>query len=157
MFRPAFALCAIVWLASASPTAGVAAAATTLAAPKSVANEPLFTDIARRAGLLKIETEGWSKSGLDGEIAKLSGFDAFKADIAALAELDMKGHVVLAARGADGDLKCILKGISQDLAVKLLALEAASTPKARVQAMNDLTYLLRDNVEVITTPATTTS
>jgi hypothetical protein len=60
--------------------------------------------------------------------------------------------VLLAARGTDGDLKCILKGISQDLSVKLKALEAAPDAKARLQAVKELTYLLRDNVEVITSP-----
>jgi hypothetical protein len=64
----------------------------------------------------------------------------------------MKGHVVLAARGTDGDLKCILKGISLDLPLKLKALEEATSAKTRVAAMKDLSYLLRDNVEVITSP-----
>jgi len=64
----------------------------------------------------------------------------------------MKGHLTLAERGTDGDLKCILKGISQDLPVKLEAMQDAKDEAARKEALTDMSYLLRDNVEVITTP-----
>ena len=68
-----------------------------------------------------------------------------------------QGHLLLAKRGTDGDLKCILRGISQDLPLKLDAVTTAATPKDRDLALRDMAYLLNDNVEVITTPATVTS
>ncbi len=64
----------------------------------------------------------------------------------------MQGHLQLAQRGVDGDLKCILKGISQDLGVKLHDLGQAATGAAQDQALRDMAYLLNDNVEVITAP-----
>ncbi len=56
------------------------------------------------------------------------------------------------ARGAQDDLKCILHGISQDLSVKLAAVSAAKTGKDEDLALRDMSFLLRDNVEVITAP-----
>jgi hypothetical protein len=64
----------------------------------------------------------------------------------------MQGHVELAKRGTDGDLKCILRGISQDLPKKLADLTAAKTGPDQDQALRDMSYLLNDNVEVITAP-----
>ncbi|HEY5106275.1 MAG TPA: hypothetical protein VII73_05810 [Caulobacteraceae bacterium] len=150
----AVAFSAMLWLASTSPVGAQLPAPAVASAPHSVASEPLFADIVRRAGGLKAEAEAWRKSSLDGDTAGLAGFPAFKAALGDLADLDMKGHVTLAARGTDGDLKCILKGISQDLPVKFHDLEVAATPKARDQAIRELTYLLNDNVEVITAPPT---
>ena len=69
----------------------------------------------------------------------------------------MQGHKLLAARGTDGDLKCILRGIAQDLPVRLGEVEKARDPKARDRALKEMTWLLRDNVEVITTPPKVTS
>ena len=69
-----------------------------------------------------------------------------------LAALDMKGHVTLKDRGAVDDLKCILRGISQDLPEKLSAMSAAKTVKDLDMALRDMVYLLNDNVEVITAP-----
>ena len=59
---------------------------------------------------------------------------------------------MLVARGATDDLKCILHGISQDLSVKLTAVQAAKTGKDEELALRDMSYLLRDNVDVITAP-----
>ncbi|HQT54544.1 MAG TPA: hypothetical protein PKX06_13855, partial [Phenylobacterium sp.] len=78
----------------------------------------------------------------------------FKTRVDELAALDMQGHLLLAQRGTDGDLKCILRGISQDLPLKLEAMTAAATPKDRDLALRDMAYLLNDNVEVITAPPT---
>lgn len=64
----------------------------------------------------------------------------------------MQGHLILKERGTDGDLKCILRGISEDMPKKVAALEAAATPTERRAALDDLAYLLNDNVEVITAP-----
>ena len=52
----------------------------------------------------------------------------------------------------DGDLKCILRGIAEDIPLKLDAVEAATSPAARATALSELTYLLNDNVEVVTAP-----
>lgn len=148
----AVAFSALLWLTAASPTAGAASAPAAVEHPRSVAGEPLFADIVSRAGRLKAQTEALSATNLEGDLGAASWFPAFQTGIGELADLDMKGHVVLAARGTDGDLKCILKGIAQDLPVKLSDLKAATTAKTRLAAMKELSYLLRDNVEVITSP-----
>ncbi|MEJ0064802.1 MAG: hypothetical protein WDM85_04685 [Caulobacteraceae bacterium] len=147
----AVAFAATLWLAStsAAPPAGGAPVLTT---PPSVASEPLFVGIVQRAGKLKAETKAYETAPLDGGIDKLKDFSSFEAGVAELSSLDMQGHVELVSRGYTDDLKCILKGISQDLPVKLKALEAANDPKSRHDALEDMFYLLRDNVEVITAP-----
>ena len=149
----------LIWLASFAsggaiphPTLWTLASAAAPATTPNLAKEPLYADIVGRAESLKAVIDGYRKSG-----APIQGLDAFKAKIDALSALDMKGHLDLAARGTDGDLKCILKGISQDLPRKLAELSAATTAKDRAAALDDMFYLLRDNVEVITTPATVTS
>ena len=152
----AVAFSAMLFMASFSPDAGaergliVPIAAP--APPSSVATEPLFADIVSKAGALKAEVERLRTAGLDASVTDQPGYAAFKTRIQALAELDMQGHLTLAARGTDGDLKCILKGISQDLGMRLQQLESAATPAARDQALKDMSYLLNDNVEVITAP-----
>ncbi|MES2033162.1 MAG: hypothetical protein V4466_03205 [Pseudomonadota bacterium] len=148
----AIALSAMLWLASASPEAAPPPTPAVASAPTSVAQEPLFADIVVRAGVLKSQVEAWK--GVTGD---LPGFDAFKGKLGELAELDLQGHKLLAARGTDGDLKCILRGISQDLPVRLKDVETAADAKARDNALREMGWLLRDNVEVITTPPTATS
>jgi len=150
----AIAVTATLWLAFASPADGATlrpvAAVNAPASP--LASEPLFADIITRAGALKARVEGWR-----GQTGPLDGFAAFKTELAALTELDMKAHHLLAERGTDGDLKCILRGIAQDLPVRLGQVEAAADPQARDAALREVVWLLRDNVEVITTPASVTS
>ncbi|HWA63766.1 MAG TPA: hypothetical protein VG939_20490 [Caulobacteraceae bacterium] len=158
----AVAAAAMLWLSPMTLSGHPALQLAAVEAPAkpvapSVAAEPLFADIVRRAAALKAEAEGFRKDDLSGPSTALPGYAAFKARIGELADLDMKGHLELKARGTDGDLKCILRGISQDLPVRLHELEAADTPKAREDALKEMTYLLRDNVEVITTPATVES
>ncbi len=115
-----------------------------------LAREPLYADIVRQAGMLKAQVSTYR--AMAAGTAPLPGFDTFKTGIAALSDLDMQGHVDLAKRGTDGDLKCILRGISQDLPRKLTEVEKAATSDARSAALQDMFYLLRDNVEVITSP-----
>ena len=115
-----------------------------------LAREPLYADIVKRAGVLKAEVSTYRAAPAG--TAPLPGFDAFKSDVVALSALDMQGHLDLAKRGTDGDLKCILRGISQDLPRKLTEVEQATTGDARGAALQDMFYLLRDNVEVITSP-----
>ena len=119
-----------------------------VAAQNPLAREPLYADIVRRAAFLKSEVEAYRSAPAG---APLKGFDQFRSDVGALSALDLQGHLDLAKRGTDGDLKCILKGISMDLPRKLGELEAAGDKAdARKTALQDLFYLLRDNVEVIT-------
>jgi hypothetical protein len=133
----AIAAAAFLWLASSAP----APAPTNAALPTSTAQEPLFVDIVRRAAALKAEVAGGAP-----ELAGL------KKRVGELAALDMQGHVLLRERGTDGDLKCILKGIAEDLPLKLAAVEAAKDARTRKLAFDDLAYLLNDNVEVIQAP-----
>jgi hypothetical protein len=148
----AIALSALLWLASASPDVAAKPTPAVAAAPTSVAQEPLFADIVVRAGALKTQVEAWK-----GVAGPLAGFDAFKGRLTELADLDMQGHKLLAARGTDGDLKCILRGIAQDLPVRLKEVETAADAKARDNALREMGWLLRDNVEVITAPPTGSS
>lgn len=119
--------------------------------PIVVAAEPLFVDIVDRAGRLRGLAEGWAGADLS---ALLAGPDwaAFKVDAMALSERDMQGHLVLKERGVDGDLKCILRGISEDIPVRLTAFEAATSDAERASALAELAHLFEDNVEVITAP-----
>jgi hypothetical protein len=145
----AVAFAATLWLAS---TSAAPPPPTPMLTPPSVAGEPLFVGIVQRAGKLKAETKAYESAPLAGGVEQLKDFTAFEAGVAELSSLDMQGHVELVQRGYTDDLKCILKGISQDLPVKLKALEAANDPKSRHDALEDMFYLLRDNVEVITAP-----
>ena len=150
------ALAAYRILASAGPAGPAPQPATAVAGPTSVAREPLFADIVGRAGRLKARVEHYRNPALKAaaKAASLPRFDHFQAEVADLAALDMKGHEELARRGTDGDLKCILKGISVDLGVKLGELMKAPTGAAQDRALRDMAYLLNDNVEVITAPPT---
>lgn len=134
---------AVLWLAATGP---ISPGPGMSMPPAAVAQESLFADIVRRAGDLKVQ--------VDGVRAGKALPSDFKTRIGELAALDMQGHLLLAKRGTDGDLKCILRGISQDLPLKLEAMTAAATPKDRDLALRDMAYLLNDNVEVITAPPT---
>lgn len=123
-------------------------------APVSVAGEPLFSDIVARSGALKAVVDGWASAKAADEAAFFTSqaFVGFKAQAEQLAALDMQGHLILKERGTDGDLKCILRGISEDMPKKVEAVQAAATPAERATALSELSYLLNDNVEVITAP-----
>ena len=150
----AVASAAMLWLASTSPMAAgpTPFAVATATAPPSVAGEPLFANIVKQARALKAQTDAFRKADLTGAISALPAYGDFKTQIAALSDMDMQGHLTLKARGATDDLKCILRGISQDLPVRIAELESAATPKARDTALKEMSYLLNDNVEVITAP-----
>ncbi len=156
----AVAAAAVLWMASMNPAQGpdqvamilTSAPAPAASTPSSVAQEPLFMDIVRRARALKAEAERLQAAAGAAPVASLPGYAAFRQRIAELAVLDMQGHTTLAQRNSDGDLKCILRGISQDLPTRIQAVEAASTPAERQTALRDMVYLLNDNVEVITSP-----
>ncbi len=117
-----------------------------VARPLSLAHEPLYADIVARATALKTDVQHFEAAGA------VTDFDRFKARVEALAALDLKGHLDMAKRGTDGDLKCILKGISQDLPKKVDEVAQAASAEQRSKALTDMAYLLNDNIEVITAP-----
>ena len=148
----AIAAASMIWLASfgaeaAAPAPAPIPAVAASAPASPLVSEPLFADIIGRAGELGGRVQSWKGKPIDP-----AALARFKADVGELAALDMKAHVVLKERGTDGDLKCILRGISEDLPLKLKAVEEAKEGPARDAALTDLGYLLRDNVEVITAP-----
>ena len=122
----------------AAPAAAVPAAAL----PASLAQEPLYAEIVQRAKGLHLRVKA-AEASPNTDVAGL------KKEIEALAALDMQGHFDLKARNVDGDLKCILKGIAEDLPKRLDDLAAARDPDARVAALKEMSYLLNDNVEVV--------
>ncbi len=140
------ALAAALLLSDPNVALAAAEPAAVAGAPVSVASEPLFADIVARASALKALSQGFAPD------ATPAGWTHFRAQATELAGLDMQGHLILAERGTDGDLKCILRGIAEDIPVKLDAVEQAASPEARALALSELTYLLNDNVEVITSP-----
>lgn len=123
-------------------------------APVSVAQEPLFADLVARSGALKSIVDGWMASGEADNSGFFTGaaWAAFKGQATELAQRDMQGHLILKERGTDNDLKCILRGISEDIPLKVAALEGAADASARKLALDELSYLLNDNIEVITSP-----
>jgi hypothetical protein len=146
-----------LWMAALAPLPTGAATAPSvqlaIATPGSVAQEPLFADIVRRAGGLRTRVDALRKSSpADGPLKPLPDFNDFSKQVAALSDLDMQGHLELAKRGVVDDLKCILRGISQDLPVKLKDVSEAKSAKDRDVALREMSYLLNDNVEVITAP-----
>jgi len=136
-----------VVLAAAHPAAAVEA-------PASVASEPLFADIVARSAALRGVVRGWIEAGVMDQVDFATGpaFTGFRGRTLELAALDMQGHVILKERGVDSDLKCILRGIAEDMPLKIAAVEAATTPAERRLALDELAYLLDDNAAVITAP-----
>ena len=147
-------LAAVLMLSDPSVAEAAAVAPVPADAPVSVAHEPLFADLVARSGALKAIVDGWIASGEAVRDSFFGGaaFTGFKTQATELAARDMQGHLVLKERGTDNDLKCILRGISEDIPVKVAALESASDAAARKLALDELSYLLNDNVEVITSP-----
>ncbi len=137
-----------------SDPAVVEAAPVAAEAPASVASEPLFADLVQRSVSLKAIVDGWIVSGEADQGGFFAGaaYSRFKAQATDLAARDMAGHEDLKARDLDGDLKCILRGIAEDMPRRLAALEAATDAAERRLALEELAYLLNDNAEVITAP-----
>ena len=138
-FSPAPPAADPAWLMPASASTAV----------NPLAGEPLFASIVDAATRLEGRVDGWRRAALP----SVEQLVDLKAQVSALSALDMQGHLELAKRGTDGDLKCILRGISQDLPRKLDQVAAAPTPASARSAAEELYYLLRDNVEVVTSPA----
>ncbi len=147
------AAAAFLMFAAAVGPSGTNAQPAGAGAPPSAASQPLFQDIVGRAGRLKAEVERFRAGvGTAAGVVALPGAEAFAADIGQLSALDQQGSDWLKLHSVDGDLKCILHGISQDLPLKLAAMKAAKTAHDEDLALRDMAFLLRDNVEVITAP-----
>lgn len=148
------ALALVASLAMADAYA-VAPAARPAGSASHLAGEPLYADIIGRARTLKAEVlaiqalPDMQRAAAPVAVKRLA---ALEPGTQALAALDMKGHFDLEARKQDGDLKCILKGVSEDLPKKLAEVRAAKTGAAEYAALGELAYLLDDNVGVITAP-----
>ncbi|ESQ92936.1 hypothetical protein ABAC460_01425 [Asticcacaulis sp. AC460] len=120
----------------------------------AISREPFYAGLVNRAEQLKAQTDGFAPALA---VRDRPGFDVYVRDIRALAEDDMKAHLDLKVRGTDSDLKCILKGVSLDLNIKMDAILAANTDRDAAKAYQDMSLLLSDNIDVITTPATAES
>jgi hypothetical protein len=130
----------------------VADAAVPAPAPASVAREPMFAEIIARASGLNSRVSGMRDALKANPATALPNYAAFKAEIGELATANEAGSAELRKRGGDSDLKCILHGIAQDLPKRLTELETAANATDRDKALREMSYLLRDNVEVITAP-----
>ena len=121
--------------------------------PATLAEEPMYADIVARSRTLAI-VDRWIADGAaaDDAFAQRADFVDFRTAALELSERDMAGHLDLLARGTDGDLRCILRGLSEDLPRRIDQVAAAETPNARTDALSELAYLLNDNVEVVTSP-----
>ena len=124
-----------------------AASASTPSAETPVAGESLFQDIVSRSQTLKGVVDGWIETGFDA-----AAFAGFREDAEALAALDMQGHITLRDRNVDGDLKCILRGIAEDMPGRLDAVQNAPDDGERGVALSELSHLLDDNAAVILAP-----
>lgn len=118
--------------------------------------EPFYSSIVADATRLRAETESFAaRPSL--QWLKSPHFRNYAEAITELAARDMKGHDDLKARGTDSDLKCILKGVSIDLRLKLDAMRSARTDRDLGVVLQDMTLLLDDNIDVVSTPATAVS
>ncbi len=117
--------------------------------------EALYAGIVGQARALKAEVQAIEAlPGLKASpgVIAVERIRALAPKTETLARLDMKGHYDLEARHLDGDLKCILKGVSEDLPRKIAEVEQARTGAQEYAALDELAYLLDDNVGVITAP-----
>lgn len=124
--------------------------------PQTLAQEPMYADIVSRSQALRDVVDGWIADGAasDEHFVHREDFAGFRTAATTLSERDMAGHLDLRARGTDGDLRCILRGLSEDLTVRVDTLAAAETPTQRGDALAELRYLLNDNIEVVVAPPT---
>lgn len=122
------------------------------AAADNLMAEPLFADIVGRAGRLLGFTNGYRDLLKQDADADFPEYAVFRNELKQLADLDMKAVEHLEAKSTDTDLKCILRGISADIAIKVQVLADAKDAREKDKALRELAYLLNDNVEVIKAP-----
>ena len=146
--------CAVMLAASLLLADPAAAAQPPVAVEATIAAEPLFSEIVSHSLRLKGVVDGWIAGGAaeDAAFTNRPEFATFQSDIQALAALDMRGHVELRERNTDGDLKCILRGLAEDIPRRVEALTSAAEPRARADALGELSYLLDDNAAVVMAP-----
>lgn len=140
----------VLCLGLASPAAGFASPVS------AVSKEPFYAGIIATAGQLQAQTDTFSATGTLSLLASPE-FSRYAAAIRDLSARDLKGHEDLKARGTDRDLKCILKGVSLDLGLKLAAVQTAKSDADLKAALSEMSLLLSDNIDVIATPATADS
>lgn len=150
------AVAAVLFFAS-DPASSALPDAVAVQAPaetSALSSEPAFAALVQEAQSLKAITDDWmvADSLADAHFVHMPAFAAFKSRIAALAVADMNGHLTLKERGTDSDLTCIMRGIAEDMPQKLAQLEEAAPGAARKMALEELSYLLNDNAEVILAP-----
>ncbi|MEG1451549.1 hypothetical protein [Brevundimonas sp.] len=138
-----------------SPAVQAPAEASAATGASALASEPAFAALVQEAQRLKAVTDGWIVPDIlgDAHFVHMPAFQTFKTQIAALAAADMNGHLELKQRGTDSDLTCIMRGIAEDMPQKLAQLEEAAPGASRKMALEELSYLLNDNAEVILAPA----
>lgn len=122
--------------------------------PNALSQEPMYADIVSRSQALKAIVDQWIADGAaaDEHLAHRPEFAEFRTAALELSERDLAGHLDLRARGTDGDLRCILRGLSEDLPRRVDDVAAATTANTRGDALAELSYLLNDNVEVVVAP-----
>ncbi|WP_140984151.1 hypothetical protein [Asticcacaulis tiandongensis] len=121
-----------------------------------VSQEPFYAELIAKAQTLKATTEGFAATP---RLSLLTdpAFEAYGREIAELTELNLKAHYDLKARGTDNDLKCVLMGVALDLPIRFEGIRVATTEQDLKDALEDMAFLLEDNVDVIRTPATVDS
>ncbi|WAC46798.1 hypothetical protein OVA03_08700 [Asticcacaulis sp. SL142] len=134
----------------------LSACATTPAPVNAIAKQQPYSGIIKQAGRLRTRSDTYAKAPSLTLLAN-GKFQAFAEDIGALSEQNLKAHLDMKARGTDNDLKCVLKGVSIDLKLKHDALITAKTDAELKHTLDELSALLSDNIDVITTPATVQS
>lgn len=134
--------------------AGANVAAPATVSSTTLSDEADFRAIILEAGTLRDMARSWLTSGETASDLFVQGqpYRGFKTRALQLSQANMAAHHMMKARGTDGDLTCILRGISEDLPKKLDLIEAARSGDERQQAVDEIAYLLNDNVEVILAP-----
>ena len=151
--------CSVLAALAAAATLNMTAVETATPPPAvppsaSLAVEPFYADIVSRSIGMKAMVDRWiaDQAGADAAFAQRADWTAFREQAEALSRLDMQGHVDLRERNIDGDLKCILRGLSEDIPRRVEAVEQAADARARADALSELAYLLDDNAAVIAAP-----
>lgn len=129
-----------------------------IATPQTTAiatREPFFGKIVERSQHLKALTDHYMMA--PASVRQSPEFGAYVEDVNALAEADLKGHLDLKVRGTDSDLKCILKGLSLDVPIKRDLIVNAQSDAAFKDALSEMSLLLEDHIDILTTPATVDS
>lgn len=115
----------------------------------------LLASIAQSADALSARLGDWLSHNTWPTGDQLNGeaMDSLRQSLGKLSSDNMTGHLTLKAQNADGDLACILRGISEDIPLKLAAFEQADTTEEQRLTLEELRHLLEDNAAVINAPS----